>query len=68
MYTNVTYFNNGRIQDICKTTCKDIYWMFVTKRRRVLTFEKWAENYLNVKKAENIWLNIFNYVLTPLER
>ncbi len=43
-----------------KTTCKDIYWNFVTKRRRVpKCCEQCAEDYPNFKKAENIWLNIF---------
>ncbi len=58
--TNVIYCNNGKIQCISKTTCKDVYWNFVTKRRRVpRCCEKWAEDYPNFKKAENIWPNIF---------
>ncbi len=58
--TNVIYCNNGKIQCISKTTCKDVYWNFVTKRRRVpRCCETWAEDYLNFEKAENIWPNIF---------
>ncbi len=48
-----------------KKTYKDVYWNFVTKRMRVpRCCEKWAEDYPNFKKAENIWPNIFS----PLER
>ncbi len=67
--TNVFYCINGKIQCISKTTCKDVYWNFVTKRRRVpKCCEKWAENYPNFKKVENIYPNIFKLSLTPLER
>ncbi len=58
--TNVIYCNNGKIQYISKTTCKDVNWNFVTKRRRVpRCCEKWAEYYPNFKKANNMWPNIF---------
>ncbi len=32
--TNVIYCNNGKIECISKTTCKDVYWNFVTNRKR----------------------------------
>ncbi len=58
--TNVIYCNNGKIRYISKTTCKNVYWNFVTNRRRVpRCCEKWAEDYPNFNKAENIWPNRF---------
>ncbi len=63
--TNVIYCDNGKIQCISKTTCKDVYWNFVTKRRRVpKCSEKWAEDYSNFKTAENILPNIFKLSFT----
>ncbi len=52
--TNVIYCNNGKLQDISKTTCKDVYWNFVTKRRRI---PKCSDDYPN-----------FNYKYYPMTK
>ncbi len=59
--TNAIYCNNGKIQSISKTTCKDVYWNFVTKRRLCQNVVKNGQKTIQISRRQRtsgqIYLN-----------
>lgn len=59
VFKNATYLNNGNIQDVCKTTRKDILKVCNQKKDSANMLCKMARRLSKFIKAGDVWPNIF---------